>query len=125
MTPNGNERPIDDMILGVDELAQLNFETELRTVSLVDYQTKRLLYFPVRADSKHKALYVFSRLPQQDVEDFISALHDDRISGEFIQIWQVAEAEIRKAIATPGVTVYLDLPTHVSRYVEETQIRHN
>jgi len=121
MTPGCNGRPLDDMILGSDDVGLLDFEKERMSVTLVDYQTKEPVFVPVRPNSRQKAMYVFSRLPQEEVEQMIETIHDDQLFHGFLQIWQVTETQIRQAMATRGITVYHDLPANVARYVRETQ----
>ena len=119
MTDGFFERPIDDMILGESELRKLDFKNELMTVTLVNHSSKHPLLIPVTPNSRCRAMYVFSRLSQQAVEGLIESLHEDCLSRDFIQIWQVTEDQIRDAFAVPRVTVYLDLCKHVVRYTQE------
>lgn len=121
MIPECSGRPLDDTIIGLDEVGLLDFEKELMTVTLVDYQTKELVFVPVRPNSRQKAMYVFSHLPQDKVEQMIETIHEDNLCHQFIQIWQVTAEQIREAIVRPGITVYHDLPANVARYVRETQ----
>lgn len=107
---------LEDLILDHDSLEKLDFSNEMMTVTLVEFETKLPLYVPVSPRSHQKAMYVFAMLPQEDVEAVIESIHEDNLALDFIQIWQVTRAQIEEAMATPGVTVYLDLPSTVGRF---------